>query len=168
MSDKPQKESHSERNLDNVQHQYLPKLLHVVNVYNYHMMVKSVSCWYVEGIWLFSNPKNLGEFDELQQFTKYLLIFTISITFPMQMYFDLSMFFPSNLLQSLFTKVFYYYGRSYSYNIIMLHAIVDLLENSAHCIYMWHIIMNTVSGMAGTYTAINKHPAPEKGLPTQD
>ena len=32
--------SHNESNLDNFQHQYLPELL--VNVYSYHLMVKSV------------------------------------------------------------------------------------------------------------------------------
>ena len=33
---------------------YLPKLL--VNVYSYHLMMKSVSCCCVHGRWIFSNP----------------------------------------------------------------------------------------------------------------
>ena len=37
----------------NFQHQYLPELL--VNVYSYHLMVKSVSCCCVRGRCLFSN-----------------------------------------------------------------------------------------------------------------
>ena len=44
---------HSKSNQDNFQHQYLPELL--VNVYVYHLMVKSVSCCCVCGSWLFSN-----------------------------------------------------------------------------------------------------------------
>ena len=46
--------SHSKSSLDNVQHKYLPAFL--VNVYSYHLMVKSVSCCCVCGSWLFSNP----------------------------------------------------------------------------------------------------------------
>ena len=46
--------SHSKSSPGNFQHQYLPKLL--VNVYSYHLMVKSVSCCCVCGSWLFSNP----------------------------------------------------------------------------------------------------------------
>ena len=46
---KPQQSS-----LDNFHHQYLAELL--VNVYNYHLMVKSVSSCCVRGSWLFSNP----------------------------------------------------------------------------------------------------------------
>ena len=38
----------------NFQHQYLPELL--INIYNHHLMVKSVSCYCVRGSRLFSNP----------------------------------------------------------------------------------------------------------------
>ena len=47
--------------------------------------------------------QNLGEFGELQVFSP---IFTISITFPMQMDFNSPKFFLPNFLQSLFTKIF--------------------------------------------------------------
>ena len=47
------KPHYSKSNLGNFQHQYLPELL--VNVYNYCLMVKSVSCCYVHGRLLFSN-----------------------------------------------------------------------------------------------------------------
>ena len=43
--------SHSKSILDNFQHQYLSELL--VNLYNYHLMVKSMSCCCACGSWLF-------------------------------------------------------------------------------------------------------------------
>ena len=49
--------SHSKSSADNLQHQYLPELL--VNVYSYHLMVKSVPCCCVHGSWLFSNSVTL-------------------------------------------------------------------------------------------------------------
>ena len=47
------KTSHSKNRLDNFQQQYLPELL--VNMYSYHLMVKSVSCCCEHGSWIFSN-----------------------------------------------------------------------------------------------------------------
>ena len=49
----------------------------------------------------------------------------------------------------------------------MLHAIVGLLDNSAH-IDSYVSYMTIANGIAGIYTAIDKHPAPEKGLVIQD
>ena len=46
--------SHSKSNLGKFQDQYLVELL--VNMYSYHLMVKCVSCWYVCGSRLFSDP----------------------------------------------------------------------------------------------------------------
>ena len=48
------KTSHSKSTSANYQHQYLTELL--VNMYRYHLMVKSVSCCCVRGRLLFSNP----------------------------------------------------------------------------------------------------------------
>ena len=48
LRNKPQ-----QKQLGNFQHQYLPELL--VNVYSYHLMVKSVFCCCVHGSRLFSN-----------------------------------------------------------------------------------------------------------------
>ena len=45
--------SHSKSSLGNFQHQCLPELL--VNVYSYHLMVKSLSCCCVHGRCIFSN-----------------------------------------------------------------------------------------------------------------
>ena len=45
--------SHNKSSLGNFQHQYLGELL--VNVYSYHLMVKSVSYYCVHGKQLFSN-----------------------------------------------------------------------------------------------------------------
>ena len=47
--------SHSKSTLGNFQHQYLPELL--VNMYNHHKMVKSVSCFCLHGsCWFLMNP----------------------------------------------------------------------------------------------------------------
>ena len=57
MSNKPHVEtetSHSKSSLGNFPHQYLSELL--VNVYSYHLMVKSVSWCCVCGSWLLPNP----------------------------------------------------------------------------------------------------------------
>ena len=44
--------------------------------------------------------KNIGKFGELEQFAQFFVIFTIFVTFPMQMDFNLPKFFPPNFLQS--------------------------------------------------------------------
>ena len=48
----------------------------------------------------------------------------------------------------------------------MLHAVVNLLENSAHCIDTWHMRPWQVAWL-GVYTASNKCPATEKDTHTQ-
>ena len=45
--------SHGKRSPGNFEHQYLAELL--FNVYNHHLMVKSVCCCCVRGSWLFSD-----------------------------------------------------------------------------------------------------------------
>ena len=70
-------------------------------------------CLYMS--WWQSIPysKNIGGEKTLVNLVNYsispsvLPIFTISITFPIQMDFNLSKFFPPNFLQSLFAKLFY-------------------------------------------------------------
>ena len=49
----------------------------------------------------------------------------------------------------------------------MLHAIVGLLDNLAH-IDNYVAYTTMANGTAGIYIAIDKHPAPEKGLVIQD
>ena len=49
----------------------------------------------------------------------------------------------------------------------MLHAIVGLLDISAH-IDSYVAYTTMANGIAGIYTAIDKHPPPEKGLVIQD
>ena len=46
--------SHSKSSLGNFQHWYLPDVL--ASVYSYHVIVKTVSCCYVHGRWVISNP----------------------------------------------------------------------------------------------------------------
>ena len=52
---------------------------------------------------------------------------------------------------------------SYSYKVIMLHVIVDLLVSSAYHTDTWHIQLWRVAWL-GTYTASNKHLASQKSL----
>ena len=55
MFDRPQKQATAKAARENFSiNSYLPELL--VNVYSYCLMVKSVSCCYVRGSQLFSNP----------------------------------------------------------------------------------------------------------------
>ena len=79
--------------------------------------------------------KNFGE---LQQFAKFLPIFTISITFPMQIDFSSLTFFPPNFLQSLFAKLFcnqiFYY---------MVPMIIFLVQSHKYCkIMKAHVLMH--------------------------
>ena len=59
--------------------------------------------------------KNFGKFGKLKQFAKFSSIFTIYITFSMQMDFNLPKLFLPNFLQSLFTKLFYHQRFHYIY-----------------------------------------------------